>query len=243
MKILIGTPAYDGQVLVEYHLSILNLLMHFGRKRPEVEFRVSLPASTLVAKSRNHLASKVLLDESYTHLLFIDADMGFRPELIEKMIDFHEPYVGAIAPRKHIDYDRLAAVARARADSTDYREVAQEYVVSHPERVGGRGDFLKVDMMGAGILLLKREVLERMRQAHADLWTDVPMFADVAGGAFQPFVSLRDERGVWLSEDFSFCQRWKDLGGEVWACFNETITHVGRERFVGNYERRLRAGV
>ena len=36
-------------------------------------------------------------------------------------------------------------------------------------------------------------------------------------------------------EDAAFCARWKAIGGEIWVCTNETITHVGRERFVGNF--------
>jgi hypothetical protein len=46
-----------------------------------------------------------------------------------------------------------------------------------------------------------------------------------------------------MSEDHAFCKRWTDLGGEIWSVFDETIQHVGREVFTGNYEAVMRAGV
>jgi hypothetical protein len=56
---------------------------------------------------------------------------------------------------------------------------------------------------------------------------------------FQAFESLPDETGVHLSEDLSFCERWRRIGGEIWACVDETITHVGRMAFEGRYLDRL----
>jgi hypothetical protein len=163
-KILIGTPVYDEQVLVPYHVSILNLMARF-QGRAEVGFVMALPTSSLISFSRNVLATRVLEDASLTHLLFIDADMGFRPELIEKMLAFDEPYVGAFCPARTMNYETFARLARERPEATDLKDLAQTYV-GEPWRdargVGqARGEFLRASRVGTGILLLQRTVSSR----------------------------------------------------------------------------------
>jgi hypothetical protein len=41
------------------------------------------------------------------------------------------------------------------------------------------------------------------------------------------FDPLLDDRGVKLSEDLAFCERWRRCGGEVWANVNHLIGHIG----------------
>ena len=40
--------------------------------------------------------------------------------------------------------------------------------------------------------------------------------------------------GTYLSEDFAFCQRWTDIGGEIWADLESRIDHVGPSVFHGD---------
>jgi len=40
--------------------------------------------------------------------------------------------------------------------------------------------------------------------------------------------------GTYLSEDFSFCKRWTDMGGEIWADLESRLTHVGTMSFRGD---------
>jgi len=94
-------------------------------------------------------------------------------------------------------------------------------------------------------MLIRRDVLEKLSEAHPDLWATFER--DGYAGMnrlFQPFApTLQRENGDNMSEDHAFCKRWTDLGGEIWSVFDETIQHVGREVFTGNYEAVMRAGV
>jgi len=249
MKILIGTPVYDDQVFVPYYLSMLRLLNDFSRQG--VAFDTALPTSSFIINARNALATQVLEDKSYSHLLFIDYDMGFQPSLIAKMIAIDQPVTAAIYPKRAVDYTRLVKVVRERPDETRFREVAQDYVIRPHLKDGGlevRGDFIRALHAGTGIMLIRRDALETLRERFPELWAESdptgtygPM--GITGGVFQPFNQYRDDHGVYLTEDYSFSRRWQDCGGDIWACYNETITHVGRERFVGNYEHRLQARI
>jgi hypothetical protein len=250
MKILIGTPVYDEQVLVPYHLSVLAMLAYFRRARPQAQFDSGLISSAIVTQARNAMATRVLLDPSYTHLLFIDADMGFRPELIGKMIDFDQPVVGCIYPKRVYDHARFAEAARTTPDPEIARAIAQTYVGGADDLMAGdhgqpilRGDFARALRAGTGIMLIKREALETLRDTFPELWTDDPEGAYRplgAQGAFQVFEAMQTSTGVFCSEDYAFCLRWVEgCGGEIWSCFNEPIRHVGRERYVGDYQARM----
>ena len=45
---------------------------------------------------------------------------------------------------------------------------------------------------------------------------------------------IDEASGIYLSEDFSFCRRWTDMGGEIWADLESRLLHVGAVTFEGN---------
>jgi hypothetical protein len=40
--------------------------------------------------------------------------------------------------------------------------------------------------------------------------------------------------GTYLSEDFAFCRRWTDIGGEIWTDLDSRLDHVGPSVFRGD---------
>lgn len=263
MKILIATPAYGGQVTTAYCDALIGLLDHFREKHPQVRFEHRFLSLSLLPFMRNLFASLVIQDESFTHLLFVDADMGFAPSLIEHMIAADKPVVGAMAPHRRFDLDKFYALSDEIADPAVARQVAIEYVHSGSIDLvdGATGDgearpasglvidgpCIRVRDIGAGILLIKREVLERIRQRYPDLWCErieetYGKFG-LKGGVLQCFEPMPDEHGHYCGEDTAFCRRWvRGCGGEIWAVVTETIIHVGPERFVGNFLTKLQHG-
>ena len=49
------------------------------------------------------------------------------------------------------------------------------------------------------------------------------------------------EDGTYLSEDFAFCKRWTDMGGEIWADLNSRLNHVGQMTFCGDLSSQFAA--
>ena len=83
-----------------YYTSVVKTLLFFKDEYPGIEIDLRLLSLSILPLARNLFASLVLEDKSYTHLLFVDSDMGFSPSLIAKMIAFQRPVVGVIAPRR-----------------------------------------------------------------------------------------------------------------------------------------------
>jgi hypothetical protein len=51
------------------------------------------------------------------------------------------------------------------------------------------------------------------------------------------------ETKTYLSEDYSFCQRWRTIGGEIWLDLNSKLVHSGVQHFAGNTTLRYSAVV
>jgi hypothetical protein len=247
-KVLLATPTHDGMVTVAYTESILSAKVQL---QATIDLRPMFIATALVAHARNAFATMVLEDTSFTHLLFIDSDMGFGPQAILRMIDFDRDFVGCLAPRRDIDLERMHSISRQVDDPIKARMIAQDYATtaliqsdSGDGKIGFmmHDGFIQAQQIGMALTLIKRSVLERMRDAYPELAAPAtPRYkaAGVREHVFQAFESMADEDGIYLSEDMSFCERWRRIGGEIWVCVDEVITHVGRKAFQGRYVDRL----
>lgn len=250
MKILIATPAYGDVVYRGFHETIANLVLAFGRAFPQIRFEQRLINVPVLATARNILASVVLNDPSYTHLLFVDADMAFSPMLIARMLAFRKPFVGSIYPQKRHFFDAFKK-AETLGDWTtlQMQMVTSAYVcgsevVHHPKAGGGeavvvRDGFLRVTASGTGVMLLERSVLERMRDELPGMWMAEPgrQIRDWGleeGGLFRGFDTIVNSEGYHVGEDIAFCLRWTEMGGEIWAAVDEAIVHSGLGYFRGH---------
>ena len=263
MKIMLATPAYNGQVTTTYCEALLWLYGHFREKHPQVSFQHKFLSLSVLPFMRNLYASLVLQDETFTHLLFVDADMGFAPSLIERMIAADKPVVGCMAPHRKMDTARYYALHDEIKDPNAARLVAMDYVhagsmlfrdgVARPGSQRSADDLIvdgpcvRVTKTGAGVMLIQRAVFERLRARFPELWCthirDTYANFGLREGVLQCFEPMPDEHGLYGGEDAAFCRRWVEgCDGEIWSVVTETIVHVGPERFVGNFLTKLQHG-
>ena len=256
-KILIATPAYDGVLTVACVSSVLQMMELMKKTEPDLTFKWRQVPGTLVDQARNFLASCVLENRDYTHLLFVDSDMGFSPALIAKMLHFDRPVVGCIYPLKHIDLQRVHAEARSHPDPRVAIAKALNFVGSQAmitESAGCEGSekpatkveqgFVRVRYAGTGLMRIKRKVFEQLKERFPGLWcsisTQAQTYLGLSEGVLQCFSSFQDLKGMFMGEDVAFCRRWIDgCGGEIWACITEEVTHVGRFAYTGRFVDRF----
>jgi hypothetical protein len=246
-NVLLATPVRGGVVTVEYMDSMMRLAAAM-RARAGISGRQYFLESSLINRARNAYATAVLQDPSITHLMFIDSDMGFSPTAVTKLLDFDQPFAGCICPYRTMEFERFHQVARQIDDPGLAKTVAQNYVsadrlLRRDGRVEVADGFARAERLGMALTLLRRDVLEQISEAHPDLWGPADKGyrgMGVTDRVFQPFEGYRTPDGLYLSEDMSFSRRWTELGGEIWACLDETVTHVGPMAFSGSYIERLR---
>lgn len=237
INIFIATPCFGGMVCKDYMQSIL-ALMHTAA-RYGVQLTLALMGNdALITRSRNSLVSSFLNETQATHLLFIDADISFDPEAVLRLLRADKEVVAGMYPIKDYDWERAAAGPMA---GETYAEAGLHYVGTPlPASMAERdGDFVTAIYAGTGMLLIKRSVIEKMVEAYPDLrYGGVHAFPRPKRSAstqYALFECLIEEKtGLYLSEDYAFCQRWRDIGGKVWLDTASRLTHTGAHRFAGN---------
>lgn len=246
-KIFLATPAYGGLCHHLYVASLVGLVSICARFGVECAIRIS-SGEALITRARNLLAAEFLASDA-THLLFVDADQGFDPRDVLRMLRADLDVVAAIAPGKMTAWDQVADAAHAGVtDPEALRQAGASFVVNFAsELVGGTrevtvastewGRFVEVTEAGTGVMLIKRAVLERMAEHYGDRITYAvdypPTEAGTKRSAFFD-TAIDPETRRYMSEDYLFCQRWRAMGGKVHAALDVKVTHSGTATFAGD---------
>lgn len=236
INLVIATPCFGGQISAVYALSLLKLQ---ARMRTCRDFSLKVlmkDGDALITRARASLLSQFLDDASATHLLFIDADIGFEPDQVVRLIECGAEMCAALYPIKRIDWQQMK---NALAGDRDNPAAALQYAfeVDDPNAVVASSGFIKVRYAGTGFLMIRRAALERMCARYPQLRYKRDHSIDAgtpSDNRFALFECMIAEDGTYLSEDFAFCKRWTDMGGEIWADLNSRLNHVGPMTFSGD---------
>lgn len=237
--ILIATPCYGGVVHQGYMESVVQLMGYASAN----DFAVTLAlngSDSLITRSRNKLVSVFLDTPAMTHLMFIDADISFRPEDLHRLLKFDEDVVAGMYPVKNIDWARLQQHQQPGMPEQHLKESGLNYVglscqgAEWEERDG----FVTGIYAGTGFKLIKRRVFERMIAAYPETKFQAaqtyPRPKTYSNNQYALFDCIIDPMtGVYLSEDFAFCQRWRKIGGKIWLDTQSRLAHIGSYRFEG----------
>lgn len=167
---------------------------------------------------RNYLISEYYYKyDKFSHMLFVDNDMGFDWRMVNDMVAFDKPVTGTF-------YSQRGLPPKVVGNPVKADHTADDVVDGHIEarRVGG------------GVLLIRRTAISEMIDKHPE-WRTVPkgLFKERLEKEEIPYLlrlfdKVRWATGGGLSEDFSFCHRWREMcGGEIWANVNYPVSHVG----------------
>lgn len=248
-KIIIATPAYGEMFFTPYVQSLFRLTRALDKRNWPSDFCSTSYSD--IAESRNILLTYWYEKTDASHLLFIDADMGFDPQLVIDMIEFNKPVVGVIYPKKMVDLTRISDLTRSGQSAQRAIANSHDFVVRRPLRGTARNGFMQVDGCGTGIFLIQRSCVDVMVQKMPEIVDNdankpIRRVPDIRlGGSEQlaegfnryirafDFVMVEGQR---LTEDYSFCHRWRHYcQGEVWANIAYEITHIGVRRYKARY--------
>jgi len=226
ISILVVTPAYGGQLFAGYLTSLLKFERLCRDKDILVDYEYCYNES-LIPRARNTLTHTFMSSTQYTHLLCLDADIEFEPEDIIKMLDYNKPVVGGVYPKKKINWDKITELVNQTNEITLTSESIQAMskepvlILLDDPTINVNDDFIETRYTGTGILLVQRDVFEKMR-------TNFPndIYNAVNISYFRYFdTELKD--GIYLSEDYWFCDRWRQLGGKIYIYTKFKCRHWG----------------
>ena len=237
VNLVVATPCFGGQISVLYAASLFKLQKRIQSYR-DLSLKILFKdGDALITRARASLISQFLDDPSATHLLFVDADIGFEPEQVLRLIECGADMCAAVYPIKRIDWDKVRKTIES--DRPNPAAAALKYVfeVDDPNAVISKAGFVKVRYAGTGFLMIRRQALERMCAYYPQLQFRRDHSLDAATASdkrFALFECVIAEDGTYLSEDFAFCKRWVDMGGEIWADLDSKLNHVGPVAFCGD---------
>lgn len=241
--LVIGTPCFGGNVTSHFTLSLLRLQHACLERGVDLSYQL-VGGDALITRARNLVVQQFMADPTATHLLFIDADIGFLPEQVFALLDADKDVCGAVYPLKRLEWDRIGAFARD--DVANLGAAALNYVLDPAGGVDFSQPFLPVRSIGTGFMMIRRDVFIRMAARYPEThFGTIDISTNKAlGGAFTYalFDCLIDpDSGTYLSEDYAFCKRWTAMGGEIWAWRDSRLTHIGPTAFHGDLTAMLAA--
>src|SRR5262249_44583418 len=177
-------------------------------------------------------------DPTATHLLFVDADIGFSPEQVFRLVESGAEIVAGVYPIKRGNWDKAARAMQAGRAKLQAAPPDYGLEGGGPHRVTVINGFTRVRYAGTGFLMIRRHVLETMCAHYTSLQFRREHSNDALAGSHNRFAlfecMIDPADGTYLSEDFAFCKRWTDIGGEIWADLDSRLDHVGPSIFHGD---------
>lgn len=246
-KLFIATPMYGGQCAGLFCKSANDLSMAAARYGIDIRFYYLFNES-LITRARNYCVDE-FLRSGYTHLLFIDSDIGFdfRDALtLLHLTDSKKGYdiVTGPYPKKTIAWEKVKSAVDQGYGAKNPFELENfigDYVFNAEDGVREfRVDEpVKVQEAGTGFMCIDKSVFEKYakefphlsykpdhaRTEHFDGTREIHAYFDCI---------IDPDSRRYLSEDYMFCYNARKIGMNVYMCPWMQLKHVGSYTFGGS---------
>ena len=242
-NLFIATPMYGGVCNGAYTVGMVQMASTLSREN--VAFRYGyMTNESLITRGRNSLAHDFLQTEC-THLMFIDADIGFHPSDILPMIDADKDIICGIYPKKEINWPKVEEAVKAGVPMQELYTHTGAFVVNLVggalKQEGKLHDPMQIENGGTGFMLIKRGVFEKLSSTVPEYANDMWRAVDTQETkVIKEFfaTSIDPESGNrLLSEDYHFCKIARKAGFTIWAAPWVTLEHHGTYCFSGQLTR------
>jgi hypothetical protein len=238
MLIAIATPMYGGMCHGGYMHSVIPLSFSLAEKGDSM-FYPTIINESIISRGRDALVYDMLKNKEADGILFIDADTGFDPIAVAEMVHSGKDFIGAIYPKKAINWEQVRQAAlNGEEDLEKYTghftgvvPTNKEIKITEP---------MEVERIGTGLVYISRKVFEELApscRTYKD--SSSHMGRLVERELTQFFDNQFDEHGQLLGEDYYFCERWKSIGGKIYAAPWVDTIHYGTYGFAGSFAQTI----
>jgi len=246
IRIAVGIPMYGGMLTEATFHGILSMQQWVLTQNIQMKLQ-TMGNESLITRARNTIVSMFLDDTNFvgTHLLFVDADIGFDNDNIERLIRADKDIACGIYPRKCVHWDQVIKAVKENPDISEdevsYKALGYNLNFENPQHVKLENGFAEVLEAATGMMLIKRDVFKKMKKAYPERQYKTDQI--INGGRFSSnncydFFGVGklegDEDERYLSEDYYFSRLWSKIGGKIWADLASPLTHHGNMHFKGH---------
>ena len=210
-KVMFATPTYDYQFCAEYTASMMMTSIHLTMLKIQVRAQF-VGGMCFIDLARNKLTQNFLKSDC-EDLFFLDADVGWDYQVIERFLNHKEEIVAGLVPK--------------RKQPTFYHDNALTGVISED----GLLESLEAP---TAFMRIKRSVFEKLDKQY-------PEYRDYytldCGPAYWQTGYVQNEHGKrnFLGEDIFFCRQWTAMGGKIWIDPQVAFSHRGSFDWNGNF--------
>lgn len=238
-KLFIATPMYGGLCNGNYAMGMIEAVQIFGQAKIQMYYSYMMNES-LITRARNAMAYD-FLSSGATHLMFIDADIGFDAHDIVKMVDADKDIICGLYPKKEINWNLVEMGVQKGVPADQLHLWTGAFVVN---LAGGATKQntnidtpLEIDNGGTGFMLIKRHVFEALKDKTPTYTNDMGFVTDaeINKKIIHEFftTSIDEESNRLLSEDYHFCKLARKNGFKVYAAPWAQLVHCGAYNFDG----------
>jgi hypothetical protein len=204
---------------VQYMVSLLktnNMLTNYG-----IPFGVEFHCgSSNLPRGRNALVARFLAS-NYTDLIMIDDDMGWDAGSVIRVLASEQPFLAAAGRKKSIH------------PNSDPNVWCVQFLDTGCVETDAMGAIL-AKRVGGAFVKCERSVFERLMAAHPEWKLEghegMPEAERIL---YHQFYRFDTENHDEIGEDYLFCDRWREIGGQVWVDPSIELSHVGAHSYTG----------
>jgi len=242
-SLFVATPMYGGMCIGNYAAALMQMPLAMSRAGIKMYYTYMMNES-LITRARNSLAYDFLASDA-THLLFIDADIGFNPNDIPEMVRRDVDICCGLYPKKEIHWQRVADAVAKGVPAQELKDHTGTFVVNlvNNERSEVKmNELMEIDNGGTGFMLIKREVFEALADKVPEYSNDMYLAVDTERKPkrIKEFFATSIDPEVGdrlLSEDYHFCRLARKNGFKVHAAPWVQLSHTGTYVFSGALQR------
>lgn len=224
--VVLGMPMYGGILHERTFLSLLPFLMTAAQLGMQVSIN-TLTQSSIIAKARCVITADFLGHPGTTHLMWIDSDMVFDPDHVFRLLLHDKDMIGGLSTTKSFPPSYNA-------------DVLPEAVGKNNQGWNTKNGLIPLAHIGTGFLLIKRNVIDKMVEAYPETkFNDHLSTPERNAFMYALWDNGINKHGNYVGEDYMFSDRWRAIGGDIWADPAITVDHIGAFTFSVDQTRLL----
>lgn len=235
-SLLVVTPSLDGNVWHGYLATMIQLQRECNKMGIRFGIRI-IYGNSILPMARN-LCVHAFAESDFTHALMLDSDVRVNPMDVIACIALDRDLSALPFSRRNPNwniasrYTEVAAGRNPAAFPTMLAEanftLADDY--GNTDEEANRIGFVKVNRVGTAGMVIKKSLLAKFAAAYPERWV---MDLDTAKQPrkLQEIFSYGREDGYFIGEDYEFCDRWREAGGDIWMKLDAKTSHHGAVDF------------
>lgn len=237
ISVMVSTPMYGGMCTGAYVAGLLAT----QRKMQELGVNMAwaqLTNESLITRGRNDLV-RIFLEKEMDYLMFIDADISFDGDAVAQLMSADRDIACGIYPKKEVNWGNVRkAVAGGHTDLEDFTGAFVFNMLGSNDAHTDEHGMIEVRHGGTGFMLIKRNVFLTL-SPHVPIYRTSSTVNPETGEYDKPlthefFATSIDKDGTLLSEDYHFCELWREHGGAIHANPFIKLQHVGTYTYGGD---------